>query len=84
MLEKVKLLMSRKRISDELLYEAVMEEINSGKVRQGLWGKALSESKGDQLLTQSMYIKLRVESLKDEYSLAEAQNLELEKQATQA
>lgn len=52
--------------NEERLYEQVYEEVSNNQIRTGLWAKALSESYGDEYAAKSIYIKLRVESIKDE------------------
>jgi hypothetical protein len=54
------------RLFEEKLYELTLSEIESGNVRQGLWARALAESRGNHSEAQSTYLKLRVQSLKDE------------------
>lgn len=50
---------------EEKLYEKVASEIQEGAIDQGIWAKALSESNGDKNRAESIYIKLRVNKLKD-------------------
>lgn len=52
--------------NEERLYEQVYEELSDNQIRIGLWTKALSESYGDEAAAKSIYIKLRVESIKEE------------------
>lgn len=54
------------RYNEEALYEQVLFEVQNGQLRPGLWSKALSECFGDINAAESIYIKLRVQSLKDE------------------
>ncbi len=56
-----------RRSYDEKLYEQVANEIFEGLQRPGIWAKALADSKGDEALTRSLYIKYRVQALKDEH-----------------
>ena len=60
---------AKNRLSEEYLYELVAKEISSGVKRDGLWAKALSESGMNEELAKAVYIKLRVQSLKDELVL---------------
>lgn len=53
---------------DELSYERVAAELESGQLRPGLWTKALSKALGDESLAKPLYIEWRVEQL-----MAEAQ-----------
>lgn len=57
---------SARRISDEDYYEMVAKEMQDGRIRTGLWMKALAESEGDERKAEALYLKLRVASLKNE------------------
>ena len=57
------------RKQETKLFEYVMEEINNGKPNKGIWGQAIVKSNGDEKKAEAEYIKLRVESLKDEIAL---------------
>ena len=59
------------RLVEEKIYEQVLMEIESGIRRDGLWAKALQESRGDTQEAQGYYIKFRVQSIKDETELAQ-------------
>jgi hypothetical protein len=59
------------RLAEEQLYQIVVDEIKRDEKREGLWAKALVEAEGDKEKTQALYIKLRVQSLKDELEYAE-------------
>lgn len=50
---------------EEKLYEKVASEIRERAIDQGIWTKALSESDGEKNRAESIYIKLRVNKLKD-------------------
>ncbi len=54
------------RANEELLYSQVAEEIEKNEINKGLWAKALSESGNIDSSAKALYIKLRVQSLKDE------------------
>ena len=54
------------RLFEEKLYGLTVSEIENGNVRQGLWARALAESRGNHSEAQSTYLNLRVQSLKDE------------------
>src|SRR5262245_22001679 len=58
---------------DEPLYEVVAGELARGEVRQGLWVKALASSDYEERKAKAVYIRLRVNSLKQELSDALAQ-----------
>lgn len=57
------------RLTEEALYAEALREIESGQRRDGIWAKALAESDMDQGKAGAKYIKLRVQSLKDEVTL---------------
>ena len=58
------------RITEEILYAEVFREVESGVRRDGIWAKALSESEMQEGPAKAKYIKLRVQALKDEVSIA--------------
>jgi len=58
------------RLSEERLYEQVAQELKAGKRSEGVWIKAMAKSGGDLNKAESMYIELRVQSLKDELAVA--------------
>lgn len=62
------------RLSEEKLYEQVAQELKAGKKREGIWVKAMAKSGGDLNKAEALYIELRVQAIKDEASLAKAQN----------
>lgn len=65
----------RTRIDDEVFYSEALREIESGIRRDGLWGKALADAKGDEKLVRSLYIDLLVRVLRDErYAEEKIQN----------
>jgi len=53
-------------IEEEALYKQVLDEVESGVMRKGIYAKALADSSGDGGKAQSLYIKYRVQSLMDE------------------
>lgn len=57
------------RLTEEALYAEALREIELGQRRDGLWAKAMAESDMDQGRAGAKYIKLRVQSLKDEVTL---------------
>jgi len=70
MFKKIKSRLAIDRLSEELLYEKVLGELQSGIKRPGIWGKALADSNGDEDVAYSLYLKYRVQSLKDESEIA--------------
>lgn len=59
------------RLAEEALYAEAMREIESGIRRDGIWAMALAEANMDQGKAAAKYIKLRVQSLKDEMELTQ-------------
>jgi len=57
------------RLTEEALYAEALREIESGQRRDGIWAKAMAESDMDQDKAGAKYIKLRVQSLKDEVTV---------------
>jgi len=54
------------RLAEEKIYEQVSQEIKLGKRSEGVWTKAMAKSEGDINKAESLYIELRVQSIKDE------------------
>ncbi len=69
-IDEIKSLGASDRVNDEKYYAEVLREMNSGIRRDGIWAKALADSEYDEKKAKARYIKLRVQSLKDEVSLA--------------
>jgi len=53
-------------LEEEALYKQVLDEVESGVMRKGIYAKALADGLGDEGKAQSLYIKYRVQSLVDE------------------
>ena len=51
---------------EEKLYEIAMEELESRSYIKGIWAKAFSQSDADEQRAKALYIKFRVQSLKEE------------------
>ena len=51
---------------EEAFYKQVLEEVESGNMRKGIYAKALADSSGDLGKANSLYIKYRVQSLVEE------------------
>lgn len=62
---KAETTLSETRLEEELIYEKILEEIESGFTRKGLYAKALANSSGDEKLATSLYMKYRLRSVKD-------------------
>lgn len=69
MFNKLLALRSAHRLIEEQLYEQVVVELADGVKRQGLWAKAIADSEGHEDKAKSLYIKYRVQSMKDELAL---------------
>lgn len=54
------------RARDEALHAAALQELRSGRRRDGLWAKALIEAKGESAHTEAVYLRLLVVALRDE------------------
>ena len=77
MFDKIKKNIIQGRKNEEWLYEKVLNEVESGNLRRGLYAKALAESGGDEKKAQSLYLKLRVQSIIDdeeEYRILQQEN----------
>lgn len=59
------------RVTEEALYAEALREVEAGQRRDGLWAKALAECTMDVQRAQALYLKLRVQSLKDEVAVVE-------------
>ena len=57
---------STSTINEDDIYEKIMIEIEEDKKVKSTWAKALSQSDGDDKKAQSLYIKMRVDLLKEE------------------
>jgi hypothetical protein len=56
-------------VSDELLYEFVMDEMEQvSEPIKGLWAKALAHSEGSDSKAKSLYMQYRVQAIKDQLS----------------
>lgn len=71
MLRYIKNRLAVNRIREEKLYEIVAKEMKHDQIRDGLWTKAVEESEGNESLAKSLYIKYRIQSLKDELEITE-------------
>ena len=60
------------RLQEEQLYEYIANEMETGQIRKGLMAKAVAESNGNESRVNSIYIKLRLQSLIDEGMVLQA------------
>lgn len=72
MLDQIKKRAASARLTEEAIYAQVLREIEAGIRRDGLYAKALTETNGDTASIQAAYIRLRVQSIRDEIELANA------------
>jgi hypothetical protein len=56
---------SSKRLAENELYEIVTKEVMNEEVMAGIWGKAFADTEGDEQKAKALYIKYRVQDLKD-------------------
>jgi hypothetical protein len=70
---------AKSRLSEEIIYAEVLREIEAGVRRDGLWARAIANANGNDGAARSEYIKLRVQSLKDEIGIYERSLLPLTK-----
>ena len=54
-------------LNEERLYEIALDELEAGEVRKGLYARALVEANGDKDKVSAIYLKIRVESLKEDH-----------------
>ncbi|AKO53503.1 hypothetical protein ABA45_14665 [Marinobacter psychrophilus] len=71
MFEKFRRKSAAARLQEEQLYEQVIQELSHGEKRGGLWAKALANSDGSEQRAESLYIRYRVQSIKDEIDIFE-------------
>lgn len=57
------------RKADEILYSVVAQELSEGIRHEGLWLMALERANGNTDLQTAEYIKLRIQSLRDDISI---------------
>jgi len=66
--------------NDELLYEYVIDEMEESKPIKGLWAKAMAHSDGNNDKANSLYMKYRVQSIKDEFDSLGLNYIDLQKE----
>ena len=82
MLKQFRTRVASTRLREEAIYAEVLREIESGTRRDGLYAKAIAECNGDIASANAAYIRLRVQSIRDEIEIASGLASE-EKQAAQ-
>ena len=73
---------AEERLAENYVYELVAKELQEGFRKDGLWLRAATEAEGDEQKTRRLYVRYRVQEIKDELNL-KAQ-LEEEAAAVQA
>ena len=68
--------MSKQKMDEEKIYSTIAKEIESNKLKKGLWTKAFSESEGDEKKTKALYIKYRFDQIQDSNKKEEEEELE--------
>lgn len=69
MFEKFRRKSAVARLQEEQLYEQVLHELSSGERRSGLWAKALANCDGSEEKAESLYIRYRVQSIRDDIAI---------------
>lgn len=64
--DKVKYTSVDARRKDEEYYARAMQEVQSGRRRDGLWAKAVTSTGGDKSAAKLAYIKLLVQAIRDD------------------
>lgn len=79
-IDKIRTAAAEGRLSEEAMYAAIAQEMADGDIREGLMAKALANTSGDPVRANSLYIKYRLQSLKDELNIADGIAREVEEQ----
>ena len=80
--DKLKLDSPSTRLSDDELFEQAYDELQNDELIKSVWARALSESDGDEKKAEALYLKLRVQQIKDKKHLS-AQKKQANKKAQQ-
>ena len=67
--DKLKLDNPSERLTENELFEQAYNEVENDELNTGLWARALSDSDGEEKKAKALYLKLRVQHLKDEQQL---------------
>jgi hypothetical protein len=57
---------TNKNVSDEVLYEYVIDEMEQSELIKGLWAKALAYAEGNDAKAKALYMQYRVQAIKDQ------------------
>lgn len=61
---------STQRLEESRLFEKAYEEYEHDVIVKGLWAKAIAEAEGNEKKVEAIYLKLRVQQIKDETELS--------------
>ena len=64
---------------EEKLYEIALQEVEDGEARKGLYAIALSKAGGDKEKANGFYLKLRVQSIRDDIESEQIERRRIEK-----
>lgn len=53
--------------NDQYFYDLAAEEIRGNQMHQGLWLRAFSDTNGEPMKAHALYVKYRVETLKEQH-----------------
>ncbi len=59
------------RLAEEELYAIVLAEVEGGIRKDGVWENALTDASFDENIAKTLYMRYRVQSLKDEILIRE-------------
>lgn len=60
---------SEERLAENYVYELVAKELQDGVRKDGLWLKAATEADDDEKKARRLYVRYRVQEIKDELNL---------------
>jgi hypothetical protein len=77
LLDRFRSKFTESQLKEEKIYEMVLNEINQGIRREGVWAKAIAKSEGNENKAKSLYIEFRAQSLSHELFEAEKNLLKM-------
>lgn len=72
MFKKYMLNRALSKMVEDKLYEMALDEVEKGILKKGAWARALSQSDGVDSKARSIYLRYRVESMKNENRIINA------------
>lgn len=84
MFEKFRRIAATQRLVEVRLYDEVAQELAKGELHDGIWAKALADSDGVEAKARALYLRYRVQSIKDKRELLEPAAVEAINQAAKA